>query len=72
MKISNTIGRTGEVYLPIKANNGGFGKIQISVQGSVHELQAMTMDDEDLPGGTIVFVERIIDNHILVVTRKLA
>lgn len=72
MRITNTIGRTGEVYLPIKAKNGGFGKIQISVQGSVHELQAMTMDEEDLPGGTIVLVEKIIDNHILVVTRKLS
>ena len=72
MKIGNTIGRTGEVYLPIKAKNGGFGKIQISVQGSVHELQAMTNDEEDLQGGTIVQVEKIIDNHILVVTRKLS
>lgn len=71
MKISSAVGRTGEVYLPIKGRNGGFGKIQISIQGSVHELQAMTNDEEDLAGGTIVQVEKIIDNHILVVTRKL-
>ena len=72
MQIANTVGRTGEVYLPIKGKNGGFGKIQISVQGSVHELQAMTNDEEDLQGGTIVQVEKVIDNHILVVTRKLS
>lgn len=71
MKLSSAIGRTGEVYLPIKANNGGFGKVQISVQGSVHEIQAMTNDDEDLSVGLVVKVESIVDNHILVVTRKL-
>lgn len=71
LKLSNAIGRTGEVYLPIVGRNGGFGKVQMSIQGSVHEIQAMTNDEEDLPNGTVVRVESIVDNHILVVTRKL-
>lgn len=71
MKLANAIGRTGEVYLPIKGSNGGFGKVQMSIQGSVHEIQAMTNDEEDLPNGTVVRVESVVDNHILVVTRKL-
>ena len=71
LKLSNAIGRTGEVYLPIKGNNGGFGKVQMSIQGSVHEIQAMTYDEEDLPNGTVVRVENIVDNQILIVTRKL-
>lgn len=71
MKIKNAIGKTCEVYLPIKANNGGFGKVQIKIQGSTHELQAMTMDDIDLNQGMIVKVEEILDGHILLVTHKL-
>jgi membrane protein implicated in regulation of membrane protease activity len=71
LKLSNAIGRTGEVYLPILGNNKGFGKVQMSIQGSVHEIQAMTNDEEDLPNGTLVRVEKVVDNQILVVTRKL-
>lgn len=71
LKLSNAIGRTGEVYLPIIGKNGGFGKVQMSIQGSVHEIQAMTNDEEDLPNGTLVRVENVVDNQILVVTRKL-
>ncbi len=71
MRMKNAIGRTGEVYLPIKANNGGFGKVQISIQGSVHEIQAVTEDEEDLSVGTVVKVKGVIDNHILLVTKNL-
>ena len=71
MKMKNALGRTGTVYLPIKAKNGGFGKVQINIQGSTHELQSMTNDEADLAVGTIVQVEKIIDNSILVVTSKI-
>ncbi len=71
MRMSNAIGRTGEVYLPIKSNNGGFGKIQINIQGSMHEIQAFTNDDKDLSVGTIVKVEKVVDNTILLVTSNL-
>ncbi len=72
MKMSNAVGKIGEVYLPIKADNGGFGKVQMTIQGAVHELQAMTHDKEDLAVGTVVRVEEIINDHILVVTRKIS
>ena len=72
MKMSNATGRTGEVYLPIKAKNGGFGKVQINIQGSIHEIQSMTNDDEDLKVGTVVKVVEVIDNHILLVTKNLS
>ena len=72
MKMENAIGRTGEVYLPIKANNSGFGKVQINIQGSIHEIRSVTNDGEDLVVGTVVKVVEVIDNHILVVTNKLS
>ena len=71
MKLSNAIGKTGQVYLPIKAEKGGFGKVQITIQGSLHEIQAMTNDDKELVVGTIVQVEKVIDGNILLVTSKL-
>ena len=71
MKMTNAIGRTGEVYLPIKSKNRGFGKVQINIQGSIHEIQAVTNDEEDLIVGTVVKVTDVLDNHILVVTVKL-
>lgn len=71
MKMENAVGRTGEVYLPIKAKNGGFGKVQINIQGSLHEIQAFTNDAEDLKVGAIVRVEKVVDNHLLLVTSKL-
>lgn len=70
MKMSNAIGRLGEVYLPIQAKKGGFGKVQIKIQGSLHELQALTNDDEDLEVGKVVKVIDVIDNSILLVTNK--
>ena len=71
MKLSNALGKTGQVYLPIKASKGGFGKVQIKIQGSLHEIQAMTNDDKELVVGTIVQVEKVIDGNILLVTSKL-
>jgi membrane protein implicated in regulation of membrane protease activity len=72
MRLSNAIGRTGQVYLPIKGKKGGFGKVQITIQGSLHEIQALTNDSEELSVGTIVQVEEVIDGNILLVTSKLS
>lgn len=71
MRMKNAIGRTGEVYLPIKKKNGGFGKVQINIQGSIHEIQAITNDEEDLKVGTIIKVVEVIDGNILLVSSKL-
>ena len=71
MKLSNALGKTGQVYLPIKSSKGGFGKVQIKIQGSLHEIQAMTNDEKELVVGTIVQVKEVIDDNILLVTSKL-
>lgn len=71
MRLSSAVGRTGEVYLPILSKNGGFGKVQMNIQGSIHEIQAVTDDEEDLVVGTIVKVVSVIDNHMLKVTKNL-
>lgn len=62
-------GKMGEVYIPIKANRGGLGKIKINLQDSNRELQAMTDEETDLPTGSLVTVTDIINNQVLLVKK---
>ena len=64
----NAIGAEGSVYIPIPANSSGNGKINIVVQGSLMECDAMTEDHEQLPTGTKIRVTDIVGD-VLVVER---
>lgn len=70
MKVSNALNSLGEVYLVIPASRGGVGKVQITVQGALRELDALTDDADAIPTGSIVQVIDIINERILLVTRK--
>lgn len=70
LNINNAKGAIGEVYLPIMAKRGNIGKVQITVQGSLRELEAISDDEGDLPMGTVVTVLDVINNHLLVVTKS--
>ena len=67
-KVESTINKTAEVYLTIPANKSGKGKVQISVNGSFHELDAMTLNLEKLPSGSVVKVIAV-ENNILIVEK---
>lgn len=62
--INDSTGRVCDVYLRIPANNQGLGKVQISFNGSVQELDART-SGEQIPSGTKVRVIRVIDKKVL-------
>lgn len=62
--ISNCEGKIADVYLRIPAKRGGQGKIQISVNGSVHEIAAIT-DGGELPSGSKVTVVEVIDKSLV-------
>lgn len=62
--IKDSVGRVCDVYLRIPANNEGLGKVQISFNGSVQELDARTAGVQ-IPSGTKVRVLRVIDNKVL-------
>ncbi len=62
--INTAIGKTCDVYLRIPANRAGTGKVQISFNGSVQELDAVT-DGEMIPSGSKVTVVEILNNKIL-------
>lgn len=64
--ITSTLNKTAEVYLPIPAEKKGKGKVLISINGAIHELDAMT-ENTRIESGTTVLVDRIELNQILIV-----
>ena len=67
--VSNTIGKVGQVYIPIPPNASAAGKVNITVQEKYSEFSAITMEDETLPTGTYVRVVAVDDAGTLVVER---
>jgi hypothetical protein len=65
-KLTNTLNKNAEVYLTIPTNRTGKGKILVSVNGSVHELEAIT-DGEKINSGAIVRVAKIENENTIVV-----
>lgn len=67
-KIQDCVGKTASVYLRIPANYEAAGKVQVSINGSVHELDAFTEGDF-LPTGTRVRIKGVIDKGSLLVEK---
>lgn len=66
----NAIGTAGKVYLTIPANRAGEGKVQILLQGSFVERNAVTDDAEALPTGSEVVVVGVSGGTTLIVRKK--
>lgn len=65
-RIEQSVGKTGSVYLKIPGHRTGTGKIQLSVNGSVHELNAQT-EGYELPTGTKARVVSFVDEESVMV-----
>ena len=70
IKMEDCVGKTCDVYLRIPANQSGKGKIQISVNGTIFEFDAVTSDAEPLPTGSKVIVVENLGSSTLLVKRK--
>ncbi|MFT5834354.1 MAG: hypothetical protein ACI97N_001992 [Cognaticolwellia sp.] len=57
----------GTVYMKIPAGQQGSGKVQIKLQGSIKEVEAVTRDGEPIPMGTAVRIIDILDEKIMIV-----
>ena len=68
-QIDEVKGTTVSVYLRIPAQGSGKGKVQVSQNGSVHELDALT-DGEEIPSGAKVKVVEIVDNETVKVVHN--
>lgn len=65
-RIEDCIGKTVNVYLRIPAQKSGTGKVQVSLNGSVHEINAMTEGDA-LPSGQKAVISSVIDDSTVMV-----
>jgi hypothetical protein len=69
MRISEAVGRVGEVYLQVPQQKSGRGKLHISIRNTLRELDAVTEGDT-IPTGASARVVDVIDNQVLVVERE--
>ncbi len=70
-EVSDCVGLTAYVYLRIPAARAAAGKVQVSVNGSVHELNAFT-DGAQLPTGSRVRILSVVDGGSLLVEPLVA
>jgi hypothetical protein len=66
--MKNAIGQIGSVYLTIGANRSRLGKVQVTVQGALRELEALTDENEAITTNTVVQVKEVTANGILIVS----
>jgi hypothetical protein len=66
--IEYTLNKTGTVYIPVPENKTGTGKIQVSVNGTVHELSAITLN-ERIATGTLIKIIKIESNNLVIVEK---
>jgi len=66
LNLENALGNTGEVYLIIPGDKAGTGKVQMKIQGSFRELDAITIG-ETIPTGAPIRVIDVLENGMLLV-----
>ncbi len=66
LDLHNTIGQTGEVHLLIPARQTGAGKVMVTVQGALREMDAVSEGGE-IPTGESILVVGITDEDVLIV-----
>ena len=64
--IENAVGLIGEVYIPVPANEGGIGKVSVTVQGRLGEYNAITKGAELLKTGVFVKVTAVVGTTLIV------
>lgn len=69
LNYKNALDAVGEVYLTIGEDRSKMGKVSVSVQGSMRELDALTDSLTPLKTGTIIKVVDVTSNGILIVDR---
>lgn len=69
INVRNAIDAGGTVYLPIPPQRSGRGQVQMVIQGSLREFDAMT-DADGLPTGTPIRVKKVLGDRILLVEKE--
>lgn len=67
LNIDNALFNTGTVYLTIPAAETGQGKIHVTIDGTMREMDAKTREGQRIPTGAEIRVVEILENNILLV-----
>ena len=71
LNYKNALDAVGEVYLTIGSNRSRMGKVSVTVQGTLRELDALTDSFTELKSGTIIKVVDVTSNGILIVNQTI-
>lgn len=66
-RMQEAVGLKADVYLRIPASRSGRGKVQVSVKGSIHEIDAVTDSDTEIATGGQVEIVEVLGNDLLLV-----
>ncbi len=69
ISLANAVGHVATVYLPIPGQRSGVGRIQMTLQDSIREVDAMT-EGEALATGTLVRVSRVLSEDRVLVEKS--
>lgn len=67
LDIRNAVGKLGKVYIPIPPKGKGTGKIILTMQERLVELDAACTSDQTLPTGSLVRVCELLDEETVLV-----
>jgi hypothetical protein len=68
LRLSNALGQSGTVYLPVPARREDYGKVQFTLQGRTVELRAVADEAAEIPTGTSVIVVAVMEGDTVEVT----
>ncbi len=63
----SAVGCSGKVYLTVPGERKGSGKVQININNSIREYDALTDSEDDLKTGTSIKVTEVLDTSTLLV-----
>lgn len=66
----NAVGKAGKVYLTVPPSRSGEGKVQVMLQGTLAEVNAVTDETEPINTGCEIIVTGVSGQTTLVVKRK--
>ena len=69
LQVKNALGSVGEVYMKIGPQRSSIGKVQVKIQGTLREMDALTDEKEELIFGNVIRVTGIINEQILLVEK---
>lgn len=65
-RLAETVGQSGEVYLGVPERRTGTGKIHVTLQGRLMELDAITPDDAIPTGARVLVIDTIAPTTVIV------